>query len=63
MNSFLNNAGNHVVLFDPKGNIVDQYEYSQQESGVSIGRDPDGTGSFKSCTTASKGTSNNNLCP
>jgi hypothetical protein len=59
MQNFLNNPGDFVVLFDAAGIIIDQYQYtSDPGAGVSIGRDPDQTGSFKILNTTSKGAPN-----
>ena len=45
--SFLNNSGDFVVLFDADGNVVDQHQYtSNPGTDASIGRGPDGGGSF-----------------
>lgn len=59
MSSFLNNGGDHVVLFSPEGEIIDQYQYTD-DPGVdtSIGRFPDGSGEFNSLTSSTKGFSN-----
>lgn len=55
LNSFLNNSGDFVVLFDPQGIIVDQYQYSDDPGdGVTIGRSPDKTGNFFTLTASTK---------
>ena len=37
--SFLNNSGDFVVLFDPNGTIIDQYQYIDDPGeNVSVGR-------------------------
>lgn len=57
--SFLNNSGDFVVLFDGSGNIVDQYQYTRSPGrDVSIGRYPDGSGSFGILTALSKASVN-----
>jgi signal peptidase len=62
-NNFLNNPGDHVVLFDSTGNIVDQYQYTSDPSAdISIGRTVDGSGTFTSCGVVTKGGTNNSLC-
>lgn len=57
--SMFNNAGDHVVLFDESGTIIDQYEYTKDPgSDVSIGRSPDGSDNFVLLTSATKGSAN-----
>ena len=47
LSSMLNNSGDYVVLFDATGNIVDQYQYTDDPGeDVVIGRSPDGSGQF-----------------
>lgn len=59
LKTFLNNDGDSVVLFDPDGNIVDQYTYSGKPgSNVSIGRSPDHTGGFTILSSPTKGNEN-----
>lgn len=59
MSSFLNNGGDHVVLFTPDGTFVDQYVYdSNPGDDVSIGRNPDSTGAFTILETPTKGSAN-----
>lgn len=59
LSSFLNNTGDSVVLFDPVGNIMDQYTYSENPGdGVSIGRSPDHTGAFTILSSSTKGNEN-----
>ncbi len=61
---FLNNSGgDSVFLKNPSSVVVDSTVYTTaQTDDVSIGRDTDGTGVFKSCIVATKGTSNNGNC-
>lgn len=61
---FLNNTGGDTVkLVDPSSTVVDSHTYSTSVANdQSIGRDVDGTGIFKNCTTPTKGTSNNGSC-
>lgn len=62
VSSFFNNAGDWVVLFDPKGAIIDQYQYDEDPgSGVSLGRSPDGTGTFAILRSATKGSQNDEI--
>lgn len=64
MVSVLNNAGDFVVLFNSGGAIVDQYQYnSNPGSGVSIGRNPDRSGSFLILVSSTKGLPNSGPQP
>lgn len=64
LSSILNNSGDIVALFDSSGNLVDSYEYtSNPGSGVTLGRSPDGTGSFISQIFITKGAANPNMTP
>ena len=57
--AMFNNDGDIVVLFDPAGNIVDQYTYSVlTEKDVSIGRYPDKTGNFFTLSALTQGDAN-----
>lgn len=59
LSSFLNDPGDFVVLFDPSGNIIDQYQYtSDPGSGVTIGRSLNGSGGFAVLASATKGSEN-----
>jgi hypothetical protein len=59
LNSFLNNGGDHVVLFDSTGSIIDQYEYAHDPGiDISIGRSPDATGEFQILASATQGQPN-----
>lgn len=59
LSSFLNNSGDFVVLFDSQGAIVDQYQYTDDPgSNITIGRSPNGTGSFAVLASTTKGTEN-----
>ena len=62
--SMLNNSGDHIVLFDGSGKIVDQYEFTK-DPGVdkTIGRAPDGAGSFEFLEEATKGEINSGVLP
>ncbi|MBI4034820.1 MAG: lamin tail domain-containing protein [Candidatus Chisholmbacteria bacterium] len=63
-NSFLNNSGDYVVLFDAAGNLVDHYQYTQNPgTGISMGRSPDGEGEFTVLATATKGSANSAAKP
>lgn len=57
--SFLNNSGDYVVLFDSTGVIIDQYQYnSNPGQNMTIGRYPNGTGSFYFLSYSTKADSN-----
>lgn len=57
--SFLNNSGDWVVLFDAQGVLVDKYQYDEDPGGdISLGRSPDGTGTFAILGIATKGSQN-----
>lgn len=59
LSSMLNNSGDSVVLFDPSGNIVDQYSYSSNPGKeISIGRNPDNSGTFFTLASPTKGNTN-----
>lgn len=59
ISSFLNNSGDNVVLFTSDGTIVDQYQYIQNPgTDISIGRYPNGTGSFIVLSVMTKGSAN-----
>jgi len=59
ISSFLNNSGDFVVLFSPTGEIIDQYQYTEDPGiDVSIGRFPDGKGEFTVLSLSTKGVSN-----
>ncbi len=63
-NSFLNNSGDYVVLFDQLGNIVDQYQYTVNPGDdISIGRSPDKSGGFTILTSSTKGLPNSESQP
>ncbi len=56
---FLNNSGDHVVLFSKTGEIVDQYQYAKDPGkDVSIGRYPDGIGEMAVLSSPTKGQPN-----
>lgn len=56
VSTIFNNSGDFVVLFDDLGNILDQYQYtSNPGDGISIGRNPDGSGSFAVLSSTTKG--------
>lgn len=64
LSSILNNSGDNVVLFDSSGNILDQYNYSNNPGkDISIGRNPDKTGTFFTLASATKGTANSSPQP
>ncbi len=62
--SWLDNGGEtlELLLLDPQSQVIDSHTYPAGSAGVSVGRDVDGSGVFKSCTTPTKGTSNNTQC-
>lgn len=64
MTSFLNNGGDSVVLFDPSGAVIDQFQYSASPGdGVSVGRSPDGSGSLVVLAAVTKGSANSGPQP
>lgn len=64
LSSMLNNDGDHVVLFDSSGNVVDQYSYTSDPGvDISIGRFPDGIGTFQLLLSATKGNANSSGLP
>lgn len=62
--TFLDNDSGFVVLFDASGRVADLFQYfSDPGSGMSIGRETDGTGDWQvPCSAPSKGVSNNGSC-
>ncbi len=59
-----NNDGDQIVLFDASGNIIDQYSYTESPGKeVSIGRNPDNTGSFFALINPTKGSANSSPQP
>lgn len=57
--AIFNNGGDYVVLFDGSGTIVDQYQYTSDPGlEVSIGRNPDKSGSFGALEASTKGAAN-----
>lgn len=64
LSSVLNNDGDHVVLFDNNGNILDQYEYTTDPGeDTAIGRTPDGTGQFQVLAEGTRGNNNSGPAP
>jgi hypothetical protein len=64
LNSFLNNGGDHIILFDTTGNIIDQYEYGDDPgTDMTIGRSPDGIGEFQILVSATQGNANSGPQP
>jgi len=61
-NGWLNNSGDSVLLFDSSNIVVDKTEYDNTEHNVTVGRETDGTGNFKPCSTPSPGETNNGSC-
>lgn len=55
----LNNSGDSVRLLNAQEGIVDSYSYSSTAQDVSIGRTINGGGSWVTCTSPTKGSSNN----
>ena len=47
----LSASGETLLLIDPDGNIVDEVTFDEQETDVSYGRFPNGTGEFRSMPT------------
>jgi hypothetical protein len=64
LSSFFNNGGDHVVLFDNSGQVVDQYEYVEDPGAdTSLGRNPDGSGSFLALQNPTQGSPNSPPAP
>lgn len=64
LSSILNNTGDYVVLFDPSGNIVDQYQYTDDPGeDIAMGRSPDGTGQFFVLQDTTQGDVNSSPVP
>ncbi|HSW48128.1 MAG TPA: lamin tail domain-containing protein, partial [Candidatus Saccharimonadales bacterium] len=64
LSSVLNNDGDHVVLFDSSGNILDQYEYTTDPGeDIAIGRAPDGSGQIQLLAEGTKGNNNSGPAP
>src|SRR5260221_2407173 len=62
--SMFNNDGDTVVLFAPDGTLLDDYAYTRDPGfDVSIGRTPDGNGSFQVLALATKGNPNSSPQP
>ncbi len=59
---WLNNAGDGLNLENNLGATVSAQTYASSSANVSIGRNIDGTGSFKNCNTSTKGLTNNGSC-
>ncbi|MBI2031348.1 MAG: lamin tail domain-containing protein [Candidatus Levybacteria bacterium] len=56
ISSFLNNDGDYVVLFSPTGEIIDQYQFTEDPGAdIPIGRFPDGDGEFAILSSSTKG--------
>ncbi|MEK7165356.1 MAG: hypothetical protein AAB874_00930, partial [Patescibacteria group bacterium] len=62
-NSYFNNDGDYIVLFDSDGNIIDQFHYDDAENGATQGRSPDNTGSFTTLNSVTKGAQNSGPKP
>lgn len=57
--ALLNNTEDSIILFDPTGNVEDQYTYTSDPGiDISIGRNPDSIGSFYPLLSATKGAAN-----
>lgn len=64
LSSVLNNDGDHVVLFDNNGNVLDQYEYTADPGeDTAIGRTPDGIGQIQTLAEGTKGNGNSGPAP
>lgn len=62
--SIFNNSADHVVLFDADGNIIDQYEYTDDPGvDLSVGRSPDGANGFQILASSTKGSVNSEVLP
>jgi len=61
--NWLNNSGTETLyLKDSSANIIDEHIYNGSSSDRSIGRENNGSNTWKNCTTPTKGTSNNGSC-
>ena len=49
-----------VVFSNPKGRILDVYDYSRADTDISFARQPDGTGEFSRCAQPTPGYTNTN---
>ena len=58
-NIALNNSGDTVRLLNAQGSVVDNHTYGSTDEDVSIGRTSNGSGSWVTCTTPTKGSDNN----
>jgi len=62
--AIFNNDGDQIVLFDSSGAIADQYSYSNSPGKeISIGRNPDNTGTFFTLINPTKGNTNSSPQP
>jgi hypothetical protein len=62
--SMFNNSGDFVVVYDQRGTIVDQYEFTNDPGvDVAIGRNPDATGTFQILESITKGSVNAGVQP
>lgn len=61
--AWLNNSSEETIsLLDNENNVIDSYTYDGTVSGLSIGRNVDGSGVFVPCLAVSPGSTNNNIC-
>ncbi|MCF7918560.1 MAG: CotH kinase family protein [Candidatus Cloacimonetes bacterium] len=48
----LSASGETIILTDPAGNVIDEITFDEQETDISFGRYPDGTGDFIQMTAS-----------
>jgi hypothetical protein len=58
VNFSLNAAGEQIGVYGPDGSMVDEIEYGEQATDVSMGRVPDGSSTWEVLDSASPGSSN-----
>lgn len=62
--AIFNNSGDHIVLFNQVGEVIDQYEYDSDPGvDISLGRSPNGEGQFNILAAATKGGENSAPLP
>ena len=58
LNLKLSDSGESIALYDPAGNLVDEYTYDAQTSDQTTGRSPNGTGDFCPMSANTPGAAN-----
>lgn len=59
---WLNNTGDIISLLRPDASVAETHTFGATASNISIGKDVDGVGNFKTCNIVTKGLSNNGSC-